>query len=217
MSREIRTRWLLAMTILIAACATTVSSDRTTIRPWGYDPTENPVTIALTIPGNWEVHDDVVTTGDVSAGTFGFVGGGIVGNVFSDQCQWSTTRLDPPLGPTVEDLTAAFSTIWGSNATAPVDVSIDGFEGKYMVLTVPTDADFAHCDSQHFAGWAEAGIPDSYGPSRWYQGPGQILEHWILDVEGVRLLIEASRFPDLSTEGLAEIQGIVDSIQIEAG
>ena len=162
------------------------------------------------MPDGWEIRDGYVTKGDEADRTLVGVGAGIVEHVYADRCKWASTQLDPPLGPTVADLAIAFSTIWGSDATAPVDVTIDGYAGKSMVMTVPDDVDFAECDSQHFVGWSD---PDHAGPSRWYQGPGQILRHWILDVNGERLLIEVSHFPELPAEGLAELETIIDSIQ----
>ena len=38
---------------------------------------------------------------------------------------------------------------------------------------------------------------------------------WISDVDGVRVVIETSDYPETSAEDGAELQGIVDSIQIE--
>ena len=188
---------------------------RTLLSPWGSGTLAEGVELSLMVPGDWEINGGFVVKGDDSDGTHMRVGAGIIGNLFADRCQWRTTSLDPPLGPSVGDLATAFTTIWGSDATAPVDVTVDTFEGKYMVLTVPADVDFADCDDQRFSGWTEAGVPDSSGPSRSYQGPGQILEHWILDVDGVRFVIEASHFPEVSSEGLAELQGIIDSMGIE--
>jgi hypothetical protein len=188
---------------------------RTFLSPWGSATLAEGVELSLMVPGDWEINDGFVVKDDDSTGTHMRVGAGIIGNLFADRCQWRTTSLDPPLGPSVGDLATAFTTIWGSDATPPVDVAVDGFEGKYMVLTVPADVDFADCDSEQFVGWTETGVSDSSGPSRIYQGPGQILEHWILDVDGVRLVIEASHFPEVSSEGLAELQGIIDSMGIE--
>ncbi len=79
-----------------------------------------------------------------------------------------------------------------------------------MVLTVPADADFSQCDQGHFQSWMDDG--NGY---RWYQGPGQIEQLWILDVDGERLLVAASHFPDGSPESQAEHQQVIDSIQIE--
>jgi hypothetical protein len=39
---------------------------------------------------------------------------------------------------------------------------------------------------------------------------------WTLDVDGVRLVIEASFIPEASPEDRAELERIIDSIQIES-
>jgi hypothetical protein len=133
------------------------------------------------------------------------VGAISVDNIYTDRCQWRSALLDPPLGPTVDDLTIALADVWGADATAPVDVTLDGFAGKQIVLTVPTNVDFADCDNGQFRRF----------PDFWYQGQGQIDRIWILDVEGERLVVLASFFPEGSAEDLAELQQVIDSIQIE--
>jgi hypothetical protein len=78
------------------------------------------------------------------------------------------------------------------------------------VLTVPTDVVLADCDGRQF----RAMLNDA-GGERSYQGPGQIGEWWILDIGGDRLLVNATHFPDASPQHRAELQQIIDSIQIE--
>ena len=136
------------------------------------------------------------------------LGSSVVGNIYSDPCR--DTLLDPPLGPTVDDLATAFTNVVGWEATAPTDVALDGYAGKQLVLTVPVDTDFGACVTGRFMAWSEDGISGS----RWLQGPGQIQETWIVDVEGERLVIEASYFPEISRGNRAELQEVIDSIQI---
>ena len=45
--------------------------------------------------------------------------------------------------------------------------------------------------------------------------PRMIEEFWILDVEGSRLVIVASRVPESAPEDIAEMRALLDSIQIE--
>ncbi len=87
---------------------------------------------------------------------------------------------------------------------------LDGFAGKHMVLTVPTDVDFADCDQGEFRGWMDNG-----SCCRYYQGPGQIEEVWILDVDGDRILVRASYFPERSAEARAEQEQVIESIDIQ--
>jgi hypothetical protein len=185
-----------------------VPEPETVIVPWGGPGPRAHLTVML--PDGWEVHDGWVATGDDGAvpRTFMRVGSSVVANIYSEPCQ--STLLDPPLGPTVDDLATAFADVWGANATTPTEVTLDGFVGKQMVLTVPADVDFADCVTGHYMAWRDTGHGD-----RSYQGPGQIQESWIVDVEGERLLIEASYFPEITPEDRAELQQVIDSIQIE--
>ena len=47
------------------------------------------------------------------------------------------------------------------------------------------------------------------------QGASNRWHLWILDVDGVRVVIQSMDYPDTPAEQQAELQAIVDSIQIE--
>ena len=69
----------------------------------------------------------------------------------------------------------------GSSAlevTTPVDVTLAGYSGKYVELQVP--ADIAACDQ--YRPWEP-----------WYyaQTPGERWHLWILDVDGVRVVVQS--------------------------
>ena len=55
-------------------------------------------------------------------------------------------------------------------------------------MTVPTDIDFADCDRGEFRSWA----------GRYHQGPGQVDQVYILDVEGQRVVIDTTYMPGTS-------------------
>ena len=193
----------------IGTTTTSVLGATTVIRPEGRIGPGAHFTVMM--PTGWAIWPggsaiiSAITKGDAEPPYWMAVGAGSIPNIYTDRCQWRSALLDPPVGPTVDDLTIALADVWGADATAPVDVTLDGFAGKQIVLTVPTDVDFADCDNEQFYGW----------PGRYYQGHGQIDRLWILDVEGERLVVLASFFPEGSTEDLAELQQVIDSIQIE--
>lgn len=90
-----------------------------------------------------------------------------VGNIFSDPCQW--VEVSPPVGPTVDDLAAAFANVPALNATEATDVTVDGFHGQQIEFTVPDytddeclDGRFALYQSPDFSG---------FGPNYWAQAP----------------------------------------------
>ena len=83
------------------------------------------------------------------------------------------------------------------NATAPVAVNLGGYHGKYLDRSVPVDIHFSDCD-------------------RHQQGPGQVDRLWILDVEGSRLVIDATYMPGATERDRAELAKVVDSIAFRA-
>jgi hypothetical protein len=93
------------------------------------------------VPDSWSTFQDWAVIKEAGTG----VAFGSVSNIYTDRCQWGGALLDPRVGPSVDDLAIAVAESWGSDATAPIDVMLDGFAGKQMVLTVPTDVDFADC------------------------------------------------------------------------
>lgn len=122
--------------------------------------------------------------------------------VYSDPCQWSTNIIEPPVGPTVDDLANALADQSMRGDAIPTDVTIDGYDGKYLEMSVPTDIDFADCDRGFFYSWL----------GRFHQGPGQIDRVYILDVDGQRQVLIAHHMPGVSAADLAEQQAIVESI-----
>ena len=51
-----------------------------------------------------------------------------VANIYTDPCQW--VLLDPPVGPTVDDLVSALQHAPAFDGRHRIDVTVDGFEGK---------------------------------------------------------------------------------------
>lgn len=129
---------------------------------------------------------------------------------------------DPPVGPTVDDLAAALADLAPFRVTSPPeDVTIYGYSGKRLELTVPdlpvggdpADLRFIGCVDADLYSWISP--PNDEGPFSGYTGPGYREEYWILDVEGTRLMIVAHRSAGAPREDLAELRAILDSIRIE--
>lgn len=174
--------------------------------------TDMPVTFDL--PEGWATWGDgvfVFKTGtDPLLGVSFFT----VANMYADGCQW--TQLDPPPGPTVDDLVSALANQQSFGATAARDVTIDGFEGKYIEFTIP-DYDEDDCRRGKFGLWKEDspfGVNTGDHPNLWAQAPHQRNEVWILDVGGTRLVILAWTFPHTTTQDRTELDQIVESIRI---
>ena len=95
------------------------------------------------------------------------------------------------------------------HATAPTDVVLAGFHGKYLRWSVPTDINFDRCDEGYFESWTANG----WASDRYQQRPGQLDRIWILDVHGQRLVIDAFYLPQATKRDRAELQRVVDSIR----
>jgi len=131
--------------------------------------------------------------------------------VYGDPCAWSTTVPQTP-ATTVDELVTALAAQADRDATAAVDVTVGGYAGKSITLNVPDDADFRQCDQGFFGSW---GGPAEPTPYRYSQGPGQIDELWILDVDGVLTVIDAGYYAGTPAEQVAGLRAIVESASFE--
>ncbi|MEO7294738.1 MAG: hypothetical protein ABIZ57_01240 [Candidatus Limnocylindria bacterium] len=131
-----------------------------------------------------------------------------VDNVIADPCDRSDAQLDPPVGPSVDDLVTAISNLQGFDATDASDVTVDGFSGKQFELTAPAGDSGCVVDGDGFGTWTT--------PSRTNGvGPGEVNLLRVLDVDGVRLVVTAAYHPALaSAEEVAEIRRVFESIHI---
>jgi hypothetical protein len=128
---------------------------------------------------------------------------------------------DPPVGPSVDDLAVALEELAPFRVTsAPRNVTMYGYRGKYLELTVPDlpveGGDFAGCVDGSLSSWV-APIDVAEGEGGAFHGytAEPVEEFWILDVGGTRLVIEANYSPASPPEDVAEMRAILDSIRIE--
>lgn len=169
---------------------------------------EEGVQVTLALPDDWVRGGWLVNNGGNTRTTLTAIQIWAVDDAYADPCQWADTTLDPPLGPTVDDLATALENQLNREATVS-DIALDGYTGKLVEMTVPADAVFSDCDSGAFRSWV--------GPSgpRFHQGPGQQDDVYILDVDGFRLVIDALSYPGSPAEDLEKLQQLLDTIQIE--
>jgi len=86
-------------------------------------------------------------------------------------------------------------------------VNVNGYTGKKITLHVPSDAVFADCDQGTYASYGNAGAD----PARMHQGPGQIDEFWILNVNGAIAIIDVMYRPDTPADVIDEMRAIAES------
>jgi hypothetical protein len=107
------------------------------------------------------------------------------------------------VGPSVDEFASAIADHPLLEATDPVAATLGGYSGKYIDLQLPMD----------LTGCATSYYP--WEPGIYAQGPGHRWHLWILDVDGVRVVVQATDYAGTSAENRAEIAAIVQSIQIE--
>jgi hypothetical protein len=142
-------------------------------------------------------------------------------NLVTDGCR-DHSPLDPPVGPTVDDLANALSRLAPFHLTAaPTDVTLFGYPGKHLQLTVPDLRldpaaehyhDFADCVDGELHSWISTNNGGSYYG---YEEPGDTDDFWILDVQGTRLVLVKETSPSSPAQDIAERDAIFDSITIE--
>ena len=165
-----------------------------------------PVQLSFTVPSGWQAYamDDrlagICWTANCDLG----LGFWIVENLPVDGCRPELGELDPAVGPKTEDLATALVGQPGYDTVGPVATTVSGFDGSYLELT-------------------GRGIPDGGCSLRttWQTGPHTRVsahrEHdeiWVLDVDGVRLVITAFALPGAPEDRRAELRAMVESIRI---
>jgi hypothetical protein len=181
-----------------------------------------PARLFLTAPVGWETYDPIVigknALDDPGVGLYDvLLGAHLVGNVYTGGCHWQGTPLDPPVGPTVDDLATALVAQGGTGTGAPTDVTIGGYSGKKVELSIPADVDLTTCEKENgfpvFARWSPQGHP--HGGAPWTYGSGQRNTVYIVDVDGTRQVIDTMYLPGTSAANLAELEQILSSIRFE--
>lgn len=174
-----------------------------TLRDCAEDPSDDSITVTFHAPEGWEAS---APSGVLVAGNLPPDGAGMIihrgGFLYADPCRGEDYRsADISVGPTVEDWATALDARPLLQVTTPVDVTLAGYSGKYTELQVPSD--LSRCLFYR-------PLDDTYSA----QGPGQRWRFWILDVEGIRVVIQTTDYPTTPAETRTELQAIVDSIQI---
>ena len=173
----------------------------------------------LMVPDDWDTSDRHFAIGDGPSARVLGVGVWDVALVAKDPCHSVGNLVDP--GPTVDGLVGALTSQVGRNATDPVDVTIAGRPAIYLEWSVPADAevvgdsDFVGCDEQGNGHLDYVSFTGRGGGERYQQEAGQVDRLWILDVDGQRLLIDATYSSDASQAALDALDSVVQSIRFE--
>lgn len=171
------------------------------------------------VPGDgWQAATDgvnnLLTKGDIT-GTSNFAAMWLWGPsdpaqvVWTQPCQWSGTGVTP--GPTVNDLATALDGLQGFQTTPVTNVSVAGYSGEELQLTVPAGTILVGgqaqgCYQGQYVSW----------DGRYYQTAGETDDVRILDLNGARTLIITVQFPGTDAQTLTEQTQMFDSLEISA-
>ena len=125
-------------------------------------------------------------------------------SVYADPCHPAAGELEPPIGPSVDDLVAALSNLPAFQVNAPVDVTVGAFRGKEIELT----AVGPEGDCPGAIPWR--GAEETIGLA-----PGETVRLQILDVDGVRIVMRTVEPVQRDAAVEAELNQILNSIRIE--
>jgi hypothetical protein len=143
-------------------------------------------------------------------------------DVYGDPCQWSTTAPETP-ATTPDEIAAAFAAQASTDATAPLDITVGGFAGTAVTVHVPMSFDvpnatreeeFADCDEDAFVFYGTDAGDEAI--ARNAQGPGQIDELWILDVDGSIVILDLAYGPAAPADLVEELRTLAESATFEA-
>ena len=169
-------------------------------------PAHDAVPVTVTVPDGWEgIIGTIWLAGKGNGAPDG--AGLLIGRgawLLTDPCTKAEHAIPPDIevGPGVDDFANAIADHPLLEATDPVDVTLAGYSGKYLDLQVP--ADISKCE-----------VYRPWDPGIFAQGPSHKWHLWILDVDGLRFVIQSTDYPGTSAKHRAELQAIVDSIKIE--
>jgi hypothetical protein len=170
---------------------------------------DDTIRFTITVPAGWDAGGPWVLSGDNAppgGAGLAFERGGWL---LSDPCR--VIDPDVPVGTTVASFVDAVAAHPILDTTKPIDVTLAGYSGKYFDLQVPTD--ISKCETD--PGNPSTPVYRPWEPGIYAQGPAQRWHVWVLDVDGVRVLIQSSDFAGTSAQHQAELRAIVNSIQIQ--
>ena len=187
--------------------------------PFGTSPS---VTVLAGLPDGWEDNSDFgAMSGPDPAGSEAPDGVAVLfftaDSLYSDPCHWDVAGTgaadagDVEVGPSVDDLVAAVGENTFYTSTDPTPVTIDGYAGQQLEIQLPDDP-FTDCDLESGDTSGHAYV---FPLSVYVQGPANVWDLTILDVDGTRLVAAILSFPETSQDDLDAARNVVETMDIQ--
>ncbi len=177
------------------------------------DNSDGAIGVTVTVPAGWSGEPGGWS---MESGPDGFdppAGAGIIAfvvdeefYVYGDPCDWQRTEPETP-ATTVGGIVGALANQASRDPSEPEEIAVGGYPGKKLTLHVPDDARFKECDESTFATFAVAGEDKALQA----QGPGEIDEIWIVDVDGSVVLLQGGYYADTPPGVVDELREILSS------
>ena len=170
-------------------------------------------TLEVTVPSGWTAATEVVSLFPVEgrdtaspndpALALGWTNWWVRLN--SQPCsQVSHQKPDIPVGPTVDDFVDAVTAHPLIETTEPRPVRLGRYGGRFFSLLGPTDLS----DCSEWRPWE---------PAPYVQGPANRWDLWVMDVDGVRMVIMIQYFPETPAGIKAELRAMAESVRFTPG
>ena len=134
----------------------------------------------------------------------------VIANVYADPCHASPGPIDPPIGPAVDDLVTAMTSMVGFESTNPTEVTVDGFAGKHFELSSNINPAADGCDDPV---WLSLWEPASGSETARVPG-ATTMQFWVVDVNGTRLVMFTEEYNATPAE-IAGAVAIMDSVRFQ--
>ena len=167
-----------------------------------------PAAFTFTVPQGWSVTPDgwQVAKYPDSSRQLGF-SSSLLSHIFADACAEDQALIQ--VGPTADDLADALIEQSGPIAEGPFDVSVGGYPAKRVDLTPPRSAPLESC---RLPGELQIWLDRA---ANYYVLLGDARASvYIVDVDGARLVVVMDYRESSSPADVAELQAIIESIQI---
>lgn len=172
---------------------------------------DDSIRITLTVPDGWAGIGDTIWRAVEHNSPPGGAGLGFSRGswLYSQPCG-EQPGPDIPTGTTVDDFVTALVEHPDLDVTTPVDVTLAGYSGKYLELQNPANI----ATNQYLPGPGICTYYFVWEPGIYAQGPNHLWHIWVLDVDGVRVVVRSDTYPGTTAEVKGQLTTIVNSIQI---
>lgn len=141
---------------------------------------------------------------------------------YGDPCQWSSSTPETP-ATTPDEIADGLAAQAESEASTPTDVEVGGYPGKKVTLHTPMtyemegatrEEKFADCDDSSYAYYGVDG-DEGTEVARNSQGPGEVDELWIMDVDGAIVILNVVYSPATPDDLVEELRAMADGATFE--